>query len=263
MITLNCNSTLTYVSSGLFKSAGEWIHPKRSIDTYEIIIMYEGNAFICENACNFELKKNDILLLEPSKEHYGYKSSTDFVSFAWLHFNAVGEHFQALPKLIHSDDLFSLRTLISQLLHASNTPNCSSITSDMFCALIVEEILFLNKTTEIPGNTLAVQIKEWIRNNISKNITVQQIAEHFSYHKNHIARIFKNSYNISIKQYITSHRLKLAKDQLCNTLYNINQIALSCGFESENHFVKFFKYHSGVTPTEYRNIYINTHINNS
>lgn len=263
MITLNCNSSLTYVSSGLFKSSGEWIHPKRVIDTYEIIIMYAGNAFICENNCNFNLKKNDILLLEPSKEHYGFKSSSEFVSFAWIHFKSDGEHFKSLPKLTHSEDLFSLRTLVSQLLHSSNTPNYSSITYDMYCALIVEEILFLNKTTEIPGNMLAVQIKEWIRNNICKNITVKQIAEQFSYHENHISRIFKNSYNISIKQYITSHKLKITKDQLCNTLYNINQIAHSCGFESENHFIKFFKYHTGLTPTEYRNTYINTHINNS
>ena len=263
MITLNNTDSLSYISSGLFKSSGEWIHPRRIIDTYEILIMYEGIAFICEENHEFELHKNDILFLEPGKEHYGYKSSCDFVSFAWIHFKADGNRFKTLPKIVHTDDTFSLRTLVSQLLHTTNTPNYNSTMSDMFCALIAEEILFQNKSDEIPGKLLAVQIKEWIRTNINKNITVRQIAQHFGYHENHINRIFKNSYNICIKKYITDYKIKITKDMLCTTLYTIKQIAYICGFESENHFIKFFKYHTKITPTECRNTYINTHINNS
>lgn len=262
MITLNTADSLLYVSSGLFKSVGDWIHPRRIIDTYEIIIMYEGTAFICEENTEFELHKNDILFLEPGKEHFGYKKSCDFVSFAWIHFEAYGNHFKSLPKTTHIDDVFSLRTLVSQLLHAANTPNYRNTICDMLCALIAEEILFQSETEEIPGNALSVQIKEWIRTNINKNITVKQISEHFGYHENHINRVFKLSYNICIKKYITDYKIKVTKDILCNTLYTIKQIAYIYGFESENHFIKFFKYHTGMTPTEYRNTYTNTHINN-
>ena len=263
MITLNCKDSLTYVSSGLFKSSDTWIHPRRRIDTYEIIIMYEGTAFICEEGQEFQLHKNDILFLEPEKEHFGYKKSDEFVSFAWIHFKTTGYRFKNLPKLTHTDDIFSLKTLVSQLLHTTNTPSYNDTVSDMFCALIAEEILFQNKSDDVSGKLLAVQIKEWIRININKNITVKQIAEHFGYHENHISRIFKNSYNICVKKYITEYKIKITKDMLLTSLYSIKQIAYLCGFDSENHFIKFFKYHANITPTEYRNTYINTHINNS
>ena len=37
---------ITYVSSGKFVSAEEWIHPRRIIDSYEIIYVVEGCIYI-------------------------------------------------------------------------------------------------------------------------------------------------------------------------------------------------------------------------
>ena len=90
--------SVIYISSGLFKSDGVWQHPKRIIDSYEIIFMHEGTAFICEEESEYILKKNDILVLEPGKLHYGFKESVEFVSFSWLHFKALKEKVQKPPQ---------------------------------------------------------------------------------------------------------------------------------------------------------------------
>lgn len=263
MITLDSKDNITYISSGLFKSDKEWIHPKRIIDSFEIIIMYEGEAFIAEEDKEFILRKNDVLFLEPGKEHFGYKTSTAPVSFFWLHYNTDCEKYKSLPKFFNISDPYALKTLCSQLLHVANTPTYDRVSSELFCALISEEIISKSKTEDLPGNRLAIQIKEWIRINLDKPLTVKKIATHFGYHENHIARVFKSAFDTGIKEYITEIKLKAAKDMLCTTLYTIKQVAHSFGFESENHFIKFFKYHTGMTPTECRNIHINTHINNS
>lgn len=52
-----------------------------------------------------------------------------------------------------------------------------------------------------------------------------------------------------------------ARALLNTTLYTVNQISRQLSFKSENHFVKFFKYHTHITPSEYRNSYTNIHIN--
>ena len=39
------------------------------------------------------------------------------------------------------------------------------------------------------------------------------------------------------------------------------EIALQCGFDDENKFVKFFKYHEGITPTQFRNRFFHVHMN--
>lgn len=68
MITLNENGTLKYVSSGLFQSDGSWIHPRVTIETYEIIFMYEGTAYICEDGTEYILHPDDVLILDPDRD---------------------------------------------------------------------------------------------------------------------------------------------------------------------------------------------------
>ena len=46
-----------------------------------------------------------------------------------------------------------------------------------------------------------------------------------------------------------------------DVLYEIVETAKYLGYENENLFVKFFKYHEGITPSQYVSMFYNTHIN--
>ena len=250
-----------YCLSGLFKSDGVWKHPERVIDSYEIIFMHEGTAYIGEEDCRYTLVKNDVLFLEPGKRHYGFKESAEFVSFSWLHFKTDSERYKNLPKHTHISEPYILKNLLAQCLHTANTPSYDSVCNDLYTALIIEEILTMEKSSGISGKYLSVQIKEWIRVNIEKNISVGLIAKEMGYHENHVSRVFKDTYSVGLKEYITEMRLENIKNLLSTTLYSIKQIAHMLSFKSENHLIKFFKYHMNMTPTKYRNTYVNTRIN--
>lgn len=263
MITLNENDKLEYVSSGLFKSDGRWCHPHRIIDTYEIIFMYDGIAYICEDNIKYTLKKNDILFLEPRKEHYGFCTSEEYVSFAWIHYRTNYDKYKNIAKHSNISNPHALKTLFSQCLHTVNTPIYNPVCADIYTVLFVEEILCNNQLDSSSKTQLASQIKEFISLNIEKDLSVKSIATHFGYHENHISRIFKSAYGILLKKYISNQKLEAAQALLTTTLYTVNQIAQILSFKSENHFIKFFKYHTQITPSEYRNFYINTHVNKS
>jgi len=55
--------------------------------------------------------------------------------------------------------------------------------------------------------------------------------------------------------------MKLAKNLLISTNYSVKQIAFMLDYKEENLFIKFFKYHERVSPTNFRNTYFNTHMN--
>lgn len=258
MILLENENKIQYLSSGKFRSEGEWIHPKRVIDSNEIIFVQKGTVFICEENNRYELKENDILILEKEKEHYGYETSSD-VSFYWLHF--LYSDFQKLPKIINVTSPLSLTTLFTQLLHFTNTPGYSKNCGDMLCGLILEEIKFLSNPTSKKVKKLASNLKEWAKVNSDKLITVKNAGNEFSYSEDYLNRIFRQSYGISLKKYITDQKLEKAKILLQTTLYTVKQIALILGYKDENLFIKFFIYHEKITPTAYRNIYTNTHTN--
>lgn len=260
MLELNGKKRIEYVSSGLFRSVDMWCHPERIIDSFEVIFVLKGEVHIREEETEYALRENDLLLLEPSKLHVGTKTSADEVSFYWFHFNTDVE----IPwKRLKIENAYSLKTMMSQLLHITNTAGYSSESHDLICALLLEEIGFCASGDITSPTSLSVEIKEYIRLNISKPLTVKGVAEHFGYHENYIGKIFKSVNGVGMKQYIADIKIKKAKELLNTTLYTVKEIGFLLGFSGENNFIKFFKYHSGLTPTEHRNIYTNIHINNA
>ncbi len=236
--------------------------PTKIIDTYEIIFMYEGTAWICEDGTEYILNKDDMLFLEPSKEHYGFRTSENFVSFSWIHFHTDCEKYKNLPKYFHISNSTALKALFSQCLHIVNTPIYDNVCADLYTALYIEEIIYGTKNF-VSQNYLASQIKEYITLNTEKSICIKNIAKQFGYHENHISRVFKNAYGITLKKYIDCRKLEYSKTLLNTTLYPIGQISQMLSFKSENHFIKFFKYHTHITPSEYRNTFTATHVNKS
>lgn len=258
MILFDDKSELQYITSGQFKTDEEWIHPDRLINSNEIIFVQSGTVYIAEENNFFELKKNDILILEKEKRHYGYKASSG-LSFYWVHF--LYSDFERLPKSLTLDSPMSLITMLTQLLHMTNTLGYEDSCGDLLCGLILQEILFADMPVSSRVKRLAVNIREWVRINSDKILTSRAVSEEFHYNEDYINRIFKQSYGITLKQYIINQRLDKAKLFLTTTMYTVKRISHMLGYSEENLFVKFFVYHMKMTPTEYRNIYINTHIN--
>ncbi|MGN0187328.1 MAG: helix-turn-helix domain-containing protein [Paludibacteraceae bacterium] len=54
------------------------------------------------------------------------------------------------------------------------------------------------------------------------------------------------------KAFIADHLVASAKQLLNDTTLSVNQVGLHLGFEYPQHFVRFFKAHTGKTPTQYR-----------
>ncbi|MGN1213425.1 MAG: helix-turn-helix domain-containing protein, partial [Bacteroidaceae bacterium] len=54
------------------------------------------------------------------------------------------------------------------------------------------------------------------------------------------------------KDFIADHLLSSAKQLLDDDSYSINQVGVKLGFEYPQHFIRFFKAHTGKTPTQYR-----------
>lgn len=52
--------------------------------------------------------------------------------------------------------------------------------------------------------------------------------------------------------FIADHMILFAKNELNNPSLSISQVAARLGFEYPQHFVRFFKRRTGITPKEYR-----------
>lgn len=250
-----------YVTAGKFTSREEWIHPSRVIDTNVLIYVTDGTVYLCEGYNEYILKKGDVIILEKNQRHYGFRPSKDTVSFYWMHFRADIPSDNAVKTVSMSDE-YQMNLLFKQLLHFSNTAEYPANMSDYLVRMILIEatVHFTSEVDKRPP--LITDICEWIRINRDKNIKVADIAAHFKYNEDYIARFFKQYYYKGLKSYIDAVKMKYIKELLMQTEYPLKEIAVMAGFEDYKYFLKFFTYHEEITPSQFRELYYNTHTNN-
>lgn len=96
-------------------------------------------------------------------------------------------------------------------------------------------------------NTLA-----YIQKNLTKNITIAQLAELSDLSESHFIRGFRAMNGSSPYQYILTKRLDLAMNMVTGTKMPLSQIAFACGFSSQSHLGTHFKQRFGKTPLQTR-----------
>ncbi|MBQ4160815.1 MAG: helix-turn-helix transcriptional regulator, partial [Clostridia bacterium] len=84
------------------------------------------------------------------------------------------------------------------------------------------------------------------------DITISDIAKAFGYSKQHIVRLFKESFTLTPAKYILQSRLEKSLDLLSESRLAVNEIAEQCGFKDLNYFSRQFKKSYGISPTAYR-----------
>lgn len=82
--------------------------------------------------------------------------------------------------------------------------------------------------------------------------TVKYFAEKVFLSPNYFGDMVKAETGKTAREYISLRLFDYAKKQLATTDMSVKQIAALLGFKHSPHFVRFFKKHSGTTPTEYR-----------
>ena len=83
------------------------------------------------------------------------------------------------------------------------------------------------------------------------DLSVASLAGAANLSEVYFRRLFKSTYGISPKQYITELRIRQAKQLLAEHTASVSAISERCGFSSVYHFCRAFKLATGQTPTEY------------
>jgi AraC-like DNA-binding protein len=103
-----------------------------------------------------------------------------------------------------------------------------------------------------PGDAAVDLVLRYLHDNYDRSVSVQDVAAQVHLSERHIRRLFLEVTGKSIKQYLTSLRLDVAKQRLLGEDVSISEIAYGVGFNDVRHFSTTFRSIVGVTPTEFR-----------
>jgi AraC family transcriptional regulator len=68
----------------------------------------------------------------------------------------------------------------------------------------------------------------------------------------HFSQMFRKSTGQSPHQFVLRHRVERAKEILRTPEMRVLDVAVACGFKTQQHFARVFRQMCGVSPTQYR-----------
>ncbi len=106
------------------------------------------------------------------------------------------------------------------------------------------------------GDRMILQIAEYIRQNVTQNISLTDLSEKSCMSTTSFYRYFKKETGMSPIEFIMHEKIKQAKQLLKNPAIQVNEVSYQAGFEDCNYFIRVFKKYEGITPKQYQTLQI-------
>lgn len=102
------------------------------------------------------------------------------------------------------------------------------------------------------NNTLIQEAIRFIENNFDQDINLEAVAGYVHLNTQYFCRYFKSQTGINFTDYLSSLKIKKAKEMLLHTNKNITEISMSLGYADSSYFSKVFLKAVGMTPNKFR-----------
>lgn len=250
---------IKFVSGGKFISAKEWRHPERTIDSIELIIVTDGEVYMHVEGTEYHLQPGDVLRILPDEEHGGTRYTVGSCFF-WLHLLGATED-ELPPTFSRPENPERTMSVSQELLHYARTAGYPTECADSLMKVLLSELTHKSPNDMTLFDRLTHSITQWVKRNCEMQLKVSDVAQEFCYNEDYLNRVFKRQLGKNLKEYIDEVRIEAIKKELSTGKLTLAQISGKYYFSDYKYFLKYFKYHTGVSPTAYRELYFNVHTN--
>jgi AraC family transcriptional regulator len=139
----------------------------------------------------------------------------------------------------------------------STTPNHGFLAR--LSELMVEQacrVLEGKTSPNIPSDALQLGrlqgVLEWMRQNLSNELSNAELAERAGVSESHFRRVFQEAMGMTPHRYVLRLRLERVHELLTRTSFSIARVAAQCGFNSQSHMTACFSTAYGITPARAR-----------
>ena len=95
-------------------------------------------------------------------------------------------------------------------------------------------------------------IKELVHAKMEDELTLFELAQSVQLSPAHFSRMFRKSTGDTPHQFVLRKRVERAKGMLRAAEMRVLDVAVACGFKTQQHFARVFRRVCGASPTEYR-----------
>src|SRR6478672_4309968 len=110
------------------------------------------------------------------------------------------------------------------------------------------------------GSARLRRIKEFVHAKMEDDLSLDEMAQSVGLSTAHFARMFRKSTGETPHRFVLRQRLERAKAMLRAPDARVLDVAVACGFKTQQHFAQVFRGVWGVSPTEYRQDFLDSEV---
>ncbi len=254
---------------------------------WELCHCIRGEMRVRQDEACFLLHGGECLLIPPGAEHNVNVIQPDARCFV-VSFTCMDSYLAMLRDQIiqtNARQRQQVQAILSELRSAFElehaqvrvhhfTPSTSSLlgAEQLICCyleeILIEMLRSLIRQESAQGrhpdleaaaqSYLAGRVEAYIRANVDKPLSVQQIAAHFHYSRARLGSLYKRASGQTVGQTITQTKLDRAKELLAAGEKSVTEISEELGFSSAQYFSRKFSKEAGCPPSQYAGNLLNT-----
>lgn len=261
------NLFITHI--GFFPKA-KFHYRERPYGCADNILIYcvEGKGYYQTEKENFALQANQFFILPPGKFHIYQADLHNPWSIYWVHFS--GNMVKSLNKWMHIEK-FSKPTTITPdqkitdqwydmyyALESGLTENNLAYANLCLYRFLTFFLCSPNQYSFSKKEEPISQSIAFMKSNIDKLLTVEDLAKQMNYSSSHFTALFKKTTNISPIEYFIKLKIHHACQLLSQTDLRISEVAGKLGYDDSFYFSRIFKKVTGKSPKAYKQSVTNT-----
>lgn len=245
---------------------------------HEVCLAYSGEGRFNSGDVRYDVQPGMVFLARPGDVHEIESSKTAPLGIAFWGFtfraatntashphDTSGGWWSGLTRPdgpVMSDRAGSLPSLVTALTAEAAAPvsGYSTALAALGSTLVVatarafalHDDLAVDPVVRDRGLLVVEAMQRHLRDNLSRRITVRDVAAVAHLSERHAERLFQRQTGASIMSTLRRLRLELAAQLLLDPAVTVTAVARSCGYSDVRPFSTAFRRHYGRTPGEYR-----------
>ena len=248
---------------GTLQSLEPHVSKRQNLNSFLFLVVLDGEGTLNYCGTRHRISAGDCALINCARPYSHESSATHPWSLKWVHFNGLEASFyydyfisRENSYLFRPRSILPFTDVLDQLYLCQQNKNpLMELTSNKYLTDMITLCFTENESLKMGEYTIPDQLKqihEYISENYSRKISLEDLADRFFISKFHLSREYKKIYGTTLGNALTNLRLSHAKSMLRFSDDSIDTIALSCGFQDTGYFIKVFKKAENMTPLQYR-----------
>lgn len=248
------------------KASHHFRERKTPINQYVFIYCVNGSGWFRSGENEYNVSANQYFILPAGIPHAYAANPDDPWTIYWIHFKGVlAPHYA--QKVAHPVDIkpeihsrisnrIALFKEIFNTLKAGYSNENLHYASSLFHYYLgslkyIQQYRNAGAKEADDSNVVDIAI-HYMKENIEKHLTLQEISEHLGYSASHFSMLFRKKTGHSPLSYFNLLKIQQACFILDSTDMKINQVCYKIGIEDSYYFSRLFHKIMGISPKEYR-----------